>query len=591
MAFRLRQIVYSAGGRRIARDRMIESDRLTLGRAADNAIQIPDLAVEPHHAVITRESAGRVVVRATGTLGFALDGKAVREATLDLATSAELRFGSTAMTIARDADGEALIEVQARDGAAEAADPVAEKARFSLGRVMLSSRTIGWGLVLAVLVLFLALPVVSHALFAGALPKPGDGQIASRIIGDKAWSPGALSLAHHTLSNRCEACHVKGFQSVRNATCMACHKDVHDHAAPDRLGLARGPMGAGQALLQRVAHSFGREPAGACTDCHVEHQGPRAMDAPRQQFCADCHAGLAGRLPHTPLGNAADFGTSHPEFRAWIVTNAQTRARTPVSLAAHPQEDTGLTFSHRIHLDGQGGVAKMALTLGSAGYGKALQCADCHHPASDGVGFAPTTMEHDCEACHSLVYAKAGSTLLRLRHGDIPQMVADLARAGPVAPIVTGRARPGDFGAGGLYGAHFGAGPQSLASRALSPGGICGECHKPELRGGQMHMRPVTQVSRYMPNGWFDHAAHRQTACADCHAAAKSNAASDVLLPQMASCRSCHLGEDATRPKIASNCVMCHGYHPSAVAPAAARHFRHAAEPRVLASREGDRHP
>ena len=74
----------------------------------------------------------RVTVRATGTLGFALDGKAVRDASLDPATSAELRFGSTVMTIARDADGEVLIEVQAADGAGEAADPVAEKARFAI---------------------------------------------------------------------------------------------------------------------------------------------------------------------------------------------------------------------------------------------------------------------------------------------------------------------------------------------------------------------------------------------------------------------------------------------------------------------------
>ena len=56
MAFRLRQIVYSAGGRRIARDRALPGDRLTVGRGADNDIQIPDLAVEPNHAVITLEN-------------------------------------------------------------------------------------------------------------------------------------------------------------------------------------------------------------------------------------------------------------------------------------------------------------------------------------------------------------------------------------------------------------------------------------------------------------------------------------------------------------------------------------------------------
>ena len=576
MAFRLRQIVYSAGGRRIARDRVLANARLSIGRSAETVIQIPDLAVEPQHAVITLENANRVTVKATGSLGFTLDGKAVREASLDPATSAELRFGSTVMTIARDTDGEVLIEVQAGDGAGEAADPVAEKARFSLGRVMLSTRAIAWGLFAAVLAFFLVLPVASHLAAGGAQPHPDDMKSPGHVTGDKNWNPGPLSLAHHALSNRCEACHVKPFESVRNVTCQSCHKDAHDHAAPDKLAMARGAPGMGARLLQSVGHVFGREPAGACTDCHVEHQSMRPMDPPRQQFCATCHAGLSSRIAGSALGDAGDFGTSHPEFRAWIVTNAETRARTPVSLAAHPHEDNGLTFSHRVHLDAQGGVAKMAMTLGAVGYGKPLECASCHRRSSDGVGFEPVKMEKDCEACHSLVYDKSGSTFLRLRHGDIPQMLADLSRAGPVQPIMTGRARPGDFSPGGLYGARFTAASGSVASRALARDGICGECHTPELRNGQLHMRPVTQVSRYMPNGWFDHAAHRQTACADCHAASRSNAASDVLLPNVASCRSCHLGEAASKPKVPSNCVMCHSYHPTGLAPVTAR--RHDAE-------------
>ncbi len=583
MAFKLRQIVFSAGGRRIARDRPLSGITLRLGRGADSDIQIADLAVEPQHAVIELASANRVTVRATGTLGFACDGKTVREAAFDPATPTEFRFGSTSLTIARDTDGEVLIEVLAADTSGEAPDLVSEKARFSLGRVMLSTRTIAWGLFAAVLAVFLALPVLSHMQVQGALPKVADMKAPGHVTGDKAWNPGELSLAHHALSNRCEACHVKPFQSVRNETCIACHKDVHDHAAADKLAMARGVPGTGEHLLQSVGHVFGREPAGACTDCHVEHQGARPMDPPRQKFCADCHAGLSGRVAGSKLGNAADFGTEHPEFRAWIVTNAETDARAPVSLADHPREDTGLTFSHKIHLDKAGGVAKMALTLGRAGYGKPLECASCHHRSPDGVSFQPVTMERDCEACHSLVYAKSGGTELRLLHGNVPQMLVDLSRAGPVPAITSGRARPGDFSSGGVYGARFTPAGGTVASRALAPDGICGECHTPEWRNGQVHMRPVRQVTRYMPNGWFDHTAHRGTPCADCHAASRSNSASDVLLPNTASCRSCHLGEDATKPKVPSTCVLCHSYHPSDVAPASARRkveADHGEEPR-----------
>ena len=80
-------------------------------------------------------------------------------------------------------------------------------------------------------------------------------------------------------------------------------------------------------------------------------------------------------------------------------------------------------------------------------------------------------------------------------------------------------------------------------------------------------MLPVTQVSRYFGHGWFTHAAHKQEKCTSCHAADRSNSASDLLLPDIKSCRSCHLGEDAPRGKVPSNCAMCHDYHAKALAP------------------------
>ena len=500
MAFRVRQIVVSASGRRIARDRVVEAASLRIGRASDKA-EVADLAVEPHHALAELLPGGRLAIRALGTLGFAADGKAVREFSFDPATPTDLRFGSTTLGISREA-GEVLIVVQANDLDGDAtADLVADKARFSLGRVMLSSRVLGWSLLAVILGLFLALPVVTHLTAAGTPPRPDAMRQPSHVIGDASWNPGPLSLAHHGLTKHCEACHVKPFQSVRNETCIACHKDTHDHAAPDRLALARGPGGTGAQLLLAVGHAFGREPQGACTDCHVEHQGTGAMEPPRQKFCADCHAGLGARIANTPLGNAADFGTQHPEFRIAVTTNADTGAHAMVSLSDHPRQDTGLTFSHRIHLDRSGGVAKMAMTLGQ--YGQPLECPACHRRASDGVSFEPVRMERDCESCHSLVYDRVGTTMLRLRHGDIAQMQADLARAGPNPPIVTGRARPGSFVPGGLYAARFNSGG-SLAERAFAKDGICGECHTAQWRNNRLSVRHVVETRRAMPNGWFD---------------------------------------------------------------------------------------
>ena len=60
------------------------------------------------------------------------------------------------------------------------------------------------------------------------------------------------------------------------------------------------------------------------------------------------------------LSLAADFGRAHPQFHVAVPTRLGSKALTRVSLDAHPQMASGLSFSHRLHLDKQGGVARMA---------------------------------------------------------------------------------------------------------------------------------------------------------------------------------------------------------------------------------------
>jgi len=207
-----------------------------------------------------------------------------------------------------------------------------------------------------------------------------------------------------------------------------------------------------------------------------------------------------------------------------------------------------------------------------------MVCSDCHHPSEDGVRFKPISMDRDCEACHSLVYDKVGPTFRKLKHGDVDQMVADLSVAGNTTqPVVTGRSRPGSFASGQPYFARFsrpvGGG---LVAGALGKDGVCGECHTATVHNGRPAVVPVVIPERYMANGWFDHAAHKQTKCSECHAAAGSERSSDVMLPKIAECRTCHVSEQAQglfRPKdkVPSGCAMCHAYHPTGNAPLLSR--------------------
>jgi hypothetical protein len=565
MTFRVRTIDTTAAGREIVREREIAKDSLVIGRAAESDVHLPDLAVEQQHVRVSQTPAGQLRAEALGTLGFTVDGRATTGATLSPREGAELAVGSYRLEFASAADGAVAVTVRSTEGQDDHGKDALGS--FSLASVLPGKRVIAWSALAIIVIAFLAVPIYSHMTRIPTKPsidRPGT------VVMDASWSPGPLSQVHHALEKNCEACHVKAFVAVRDNACLACHQDVGDHADHAKLLAARGPTSWGAGLQRAVARVFNKPGPGACTDCHVEHQGSGPMPDTRQQFCADCHGTLDVRLKDTALGNASDFGKVHPEFVALMATSPNQARPTRVSLASHPRQWDGLRFPHDVHLDPRGGVARMAVTLGKAsGYGAALDCDDCHHPTADGARFLPVNMEHDCEACHSLVYDKVGPTFRTLRHGDIAQMQADLVasdRSGH-APVVTGRRRPGEYAPGGLYYGNF-AGGSGLVARAMAPDGVCGECHFASRSDGRLGVMPVTQPARFFAHGWFSHADHRQEKCESCHAAKTSKASSDLLLPGIGKCRECHLGEDSRKAKVPSGCVMCHSYHPREGAPA-----------------------
>lgn len=561
MTFLIRTIDLTATGREIVRERKVEGERLTIGRASENDIHLPDLAVEQNHAVIEPAPNGRLHARALGTLGFVHDGRVVGEAVFDPREGTELEFGSYRLSFAQDGD-EPVTTTQRQEIVAE--DEQAGATGFALANALPSKRVMSWSLLAVILLAFLAVPIFSHLTRERVAP---DYKADGKVVLDGSWSTGKLSLAHHGLEDNCEACHVDAFVAVRDETCIACHKNTQDHALLSRQNTARGPLPIGDRLQWAVATSLGKEGPGACTTCHSEHEGATRMPPPAQAFCADCHHGMDVRLTDTRLGNASDFGDDHPEFQPAIWTERGAVKPHRVSLGKKPNEFNGLRFPHDVHLDPQGGVARMAASLGPRfGYGEELVCKDCHVPERDGASFKPVEMEQACESCHSLVYDKVGSTFRTLKHGDVAQMLADLRAMdrAPRAPVVSGRARPGQFAKGRLYYQDFGRPGGSLVAinRAMSTDGVCGDCHLPATRDGKPDVVPVNIPLRYMVHANFDHEAHSQEKCSTCHAAKRSKSSSDLLMPGIAVCRDCHLGEDAKKAEVPSSCAMCHTYHP-----------------------------
>jgi hypothetical protein len=92
-------------------------------------------------------------------------------------------------------------------------------------------------------------------------------------------------------------------------------------------------------------------------------------------------------------------------------------------------------------------------------------------------------------------------------------------------------------------------------------GKTCKECHSLEFAAREPAPRvaKANLTTRWLKHGSFDHNAHQMVVCASCHTqAANSKFTSDVLLPGIKVCQTCHRsGEQAAK----ATCSECHQYH------------------------------
>ncbi|MCZ6501938.1 MAG: cytochrome c3 family protein, partial [Gammaproteobacteria bacterium] len=91
----------------------------------------------------------------------------------------------------------------------------------------------------------------------------------------------------------------------------------------------------------------------------------------------------------------------------------------------------------------------------------------------------------------------------------------------------------------------------------------CTICH--EITQDNSHeipwiVRPVRLTTDWFPMAEFSHDSHKNMQCSGCHEAEPSALATDVLIPEIGSCRTCHGGEDAS-DRLQSSCITCHKFH------------------------------
>jgi predicted CXXCH cytochrome family protein len=633
MSFVIRQIAKRADGGDIVRTRTLDAVEITVGRGTDCDIQLADLGCMLRHARLSQLSDGSVAIEATGGIPLEIGGQFVNRADLDVDGNPAIDIASHRLTLSRgETPGTIAITAERTVAATEVADSTSEIGVFSLKGTLPSRRGIAWGLVIAILVIGLGLPLwlmsgrspeLPRDMIAAAAKPPVVGArlvptlasaetpgAQSAMQPDIVWSSGPLSTAHAGLANNCGACHQAAFVSVKDSACVACHTPAAnpDHAAPVRMAQGRQPA---VGFIADV-HKGLDLPEGRCAACHKEHEGPNGALMVAASFCTDCHTGLSGRLANTKVANVPDW-QGHPQFRPTLVsTPSLTRPEFQrVSLAAAPRENSGLVYPHDIHQSATNAVANMAIKQGMPTKNGALGCAYCHLPDSDGVRFKPINMEDNCAACHDLGFARDGGIVRTLPHGK-PQQVAGIIRDFYISQALSPRAgvqRLGGFEerARGALGERRQVGRMAELETAdlritsvgearsrgdaainaiFQKGGVCADCHGITNSGAsniaeRFSIDPVSLADHYLPKGLFPHNKHRtyngktgDAACIACHKGSLvSKTSSDVMLPPVGQCRECH---GATTPligpvtKVSGSCDTCHGYHQGDAASGAA---------------------
>ncbi|HUL96976.1 MAG TPA: cytochrome c3 family protein [Usitatibacter sp.] len=414
----------------------------------------------------------------------------------------------------------------------------------TLASIGMSKRGAAWLGLLVILAACLAIPAgdVLH------LPWGANGL-------DRQWNPGGLMLAHQPIENRCGACHQVAFLHVKDRACLECHAKVGHHVAQ---------------AMQPAALFAGER----CASCHKEHKGPKALHRDDDGFCVACHRDLGARAPRAQVLPVSDFAKAHPAFQLSIGTGPA--ARRERQDRAHPLvDDPGLAFPHAKHLDPAGVKSP---TRGRV----ALDCASCHKPDASRRMFEPVSMARDCQECHRLEIEPA-VTQRQAPHGDpaaavamIDEFYASLALNGVSDSFQKAFGVPGE-GLLRRVGEPTPAERENalrLASRKaravaidLVEVRVCKTCHQvarkpaPASAPPAWSVAPVRTSNRWMPHARFDHAAHAQSKCQDCHDVAKSKSLHEVAMPTIETCRECHGGSRPQTGKVTSNCLLCHDFH------------------------------
>jgi predicted CXXCH cytochrome family protein len=345
-------------------------------------------------------------------------------------------------------------------------------------------------------------------LLSVALPLIGVVWLLSHwVVSQEPFSSGPVSASHAAFVTRCALCHTgEGghyFKAVTEKACLGCH-DAPPHHPKTVLFTP------------------------TCGSCHQEHRSRARLIEVRDQACAECHADLKLRGGAATLQNVSRFGGSnHPEFAA----------------KRSGSTDPGkIKFNHQVHValggcDSCHTAAGLTEVAGKADSGSPIAVAKLRPgtPLNDvsGAYMLPIKFADHCASCHAdkLEFDK---TILESVPHTTPQAIhAEIMKHAPGKEA-------------------------QVAALEIALWEKCSFCHVLKVKENELpEVASPGLKTRWFERAMFSHEVHSVFTCQSCHAAAaNSTTASDVLLPGIAKCESCHHPKGAR-----SGCSECHSYH------------------------------
>jgi hypothetical protein len=531
------------------RSQTVVADSIRFGRGSDNEVQLSDIRVGLHAAVLTRREAGLSIERA-GEEPMRVNGASTASATLR--PGDKVSIGPYELvTVEPSGAFDVALTIELVQPLGDALERLMAQSRIGLGQAW-SKRRLSWLLFSLFAILGLAVPLAlfpfGHSVTSSRTVPPAG---LTNFV-NMSWNAGAISNPHRFFGFECATCHRGAFSSVPDAACLTCHSNVGSHLE------ASADVGRPRQALETTR----------CAECHEEHRGVHSLIINADAQCVDCHRSLNETAPKAGIEDVSGFPAGHPAFRATVVVDAAkpSFARVPLDATPPPQDHSNLVFSHAAHL-----VPAGFLTPSGR---KIMTCTDCHVAEPGGEGFQAVTFEGQCHSCHDLKF-DAALPWREVPHGDpagialaVSDFYAHVALQGgvqdPAAPAFVRRpvGQPQE-----PTPEQRGTALAWAAQRTNDAMGIifddkrgCAYCHVTGRADNKFTVAPVVLRTRFLPEATFDHAQHKALDCGDCHDARHSEKSSDVMLPGIETCVSCH-GTPRAGFKTQSTCTSCHLFH------------------------------